>query len=1535
MSDSESEASSPGSAEAEESHEQNAADSESSDDEIIGQRPEKRRHVESLDEDLDDDDYDLIQSNTGINWKKRKNVRRAHFADSDEEAGSGSDKPDESDNNEVDEKEDIANELFGDDDDEEEEDEDASQKASKPAPGFTIGDLEASSDEDEDELGDFIVDEDDQPVKRAKGRDGGVRDHKLMEAESIFGLEFDPAEFDQYASDADDGAEEEDEDEPEEGSDSDMSFIDGSAPRERTKPRRSTGKTKRKAGGSGRSIYDVYEPSELERSHLTDKDAVIRLTDVPERFQLRTGLPVQPLSGGGDDGGEDDGAVDRELNEEAAWIFAKALSMKTVSAQDPGVDGTGAPNAYDLYQSHRTKRKSEDAVPRIREVIHLIRKDMFEVPFIAQYRKEFYEPQLSVDDLWKIYEFDEKWCQLQKRKRNLLHLFENTQHYQFEVARRDERLLENVQTIETEDLSRVNGVLSTEELKDVYQHFMLHHNREVVEMQNERTAHHRGENDHPDPDKNSGLKRAQKRTFYTVCRDAGLSGLADRFGLTPAQLGSNMVNSYQRYEVQQCTVEPNEIAAEYTGGAFPDVESALRGVSHMVATEIAHDPQVRQATRDAYYSKAKLTVRPTKKGRKEIEDMTPLSGLSYITNKPVVTLKGDQYLHIHKGIQDGLITLKLTMDQADNTSGGNQSYINEIRHLYWKDEYSTVAQNWNALRYETLRVALEKFLYPMFEQELKLVLLKEAQDHVVQQCALQLRAWVEVAPFQPEAAVNDDDPSYSPGLRVLTTCIVPDRSKPITFAMLDGNGEVSDFLRVGHLLDRNEAKKEKDCDSLKKFILRCRPLAIAIDASCREALSLSDTIKACVTQLEQEHQMVTIATEFVDCELARLYETSKRAEVHHREYNELLRHAISVGRRLQDPLSEFCYLAADDDEFLCLKLNVFQNDVPREDLLWALQVELINRVNEVGVDINKSLKHTHWNPLLQFVGGLGPRKASDITKKSKGGRIENRSQLITSLQMGPKVFLNCAGFIRINTGDFEENASEYIDALDNSRIHPETYDWARKMAVDALEDEGDVVGDEGDPSAAVEEILEGPERLKDLDLDAFAVELERQGFGNRQTTLYDIRDELFGMFKERRLPYRGLGSEEKFRLLTGETKETLVEGKLVTGSVINITRRRPTREMLDQANPERAEDTGLWRCPFCLLDTFTDLSEVWSHFDDNSCAGQATGVRVRLDNGLTGFISMKHISDSHVRSPEDRVKVGMVIHCRILRVNFERFSVELTTRSSDLSNKDGQFNGPRDTYYDEAAADAEKAKERKAVKPKNTYVDRVIVHPSFHNISFKQAEKKLEQMEQGDAIIRPSSKGSDHLTISWKVDEGVYHHIDVLERDKTHHFTLGKSLWIENEEFEDLDEILARHIQPMASFARDIQTYKYFCKHFGNKQAIDPLLLAEKRQQKSRIPYLFSTSPEFPGKFVLSYMPRSKGIHEYATVTPNGLRYRSKVHASLEAMLAYFKRHYKDPVPGAAQLQRHQIHQQQQQQHHHQCKQQQQHHHQCKQQQQH
>lgn len=134
---------------------------------------------------------------------------------------------------------------------------------------------------------------------------------------------------------------------------------------------------------------------------------------------------------------------------------------------------------------------------------------------------------------------------------------------------------------------------------------------------------------------------------------------------------------------------------------------------------------------------------------------------------------------------------------------------------------------------------------------------------------------------------------------------------------------------------------------------------------------------------------------------------------------------------------------------------------------------------------------------------------------------------------------------------------------------------------------------ESNPSSALEEILEAPDRLKDLDLDAFAEELERQGYGNKRITLYDIRDEmLLGQYRERRLPYRTLTVEERFRLLTGETGESLYVGKLVVCSVTGFANRKPPRDMIDQAQPVRNDESGQWQCPFCLQDAFPDLSEV-------------------------------------------------------------------------------------------------------------------------------------------------------------------------------------------------------------------------------------------------------------------------------------------------------------------------------------------------------
>lgn len=149
----------------------------------------------------------------------------------------------------------------------------------------------------------------------------------------------------------------------------------------------------------------------------------------------------------------------------------------------------------------------------------------------------------------------------------------------------------------------------------------------------------------------------------------------------------------------------------------------------------------------------------------------------------------------------------------------------------------------------------------------------------------------------------------------------------------------------------------------------------------------------------------------------------------------------------------------------------------------------------------------------------------------------------------------------------------------------------------------------------------------------------------------------------------------------------------------------------------------------------------------------------------------------------------------------------------------------------------------KKLQQQQTYVKRIIIHPSFHNISFAEAAKLMLTMKQGEAIIRPSSKGPDHLTVTWKVTENIYQHIDVREEGKENAFSLGRSLWIGNEEFEDLDEILARHINPMAAYASELLDFKYYKTSVeGIKDKAEEILKEQKKQNPGGIPYIVSAT---------------------------------------------------------------------------------------------
>uniref|UniRef100_A0A674C8N9 SPT6 homolog, histone chaperone and transcription elongation factor n=1 Tax=Salmo trutta TaxID=8032 RepID=A0A674C8N9_SALTR len=1216
----------------------------------------------------------------------------------------------------------------------------------------------------------------------------------LQEAQEIFGGDFDFAEFDTEAYE--DAEEEEDADEE-----------SWDRPKKQTKKR--VGR---------RSIFEIYEPSELESSHMTDQDNEIRSTDMPERFQLRSTC-VKP-------------AEDDELEQEAEWIYRNAFSTLTISMQE---------NADYLDRGPATtfSRKGPSTIQKIKEALNLMRNQHFEVPFIAFYRKEYVEPEFNINDLWKVWQWDEKWTQLKTRKQNLRRLFQKMQGYQFEQisADPDKPLADGIRPLDTSDLERLKDVQSSDELGDVYNHFLLYYGRDIPKMQNAARSSKKKlkkikeevveeEDEEEEQPKGPDLKLASRRDMYSICQGAGLDGLAKKFGLNPEQFGENLRDSYQRHETEQFPAEPMELAKDYICSQFSTAEAVLEGIRYMVAMQIAREPLVRHVLRQTFQERAKINIKPTKKGKKDVDEAHYGFSFKYLKNKPVKELSGDQFLKMFQAEEEGLLIINICIDLIGVKGyGGDQAYYEEIKQFYYRDEFSHQVQEWNRQRTLAIERSLKQFLYPQMAKELKNKLIAEAKENIIKACSRKLYNWLKVAPYRPDQQVEEDEELMSEA---------------------QGKG-----IRV---------------------------LGVAFSSS-RDAQMVIEDIKRTASELEQESSFPTIGVELVDNELAMLYMNSKKSEADFRDYPPLLRQAVSVARKIQDPLVEYAQVCSSDEDILCLKLHPLQEHVVKEDLLNALYCEFINRVNEVGVDVNRAIAHPYTQSLLQYVCGLGPRKGSHLLRilKQNNTRLENRTQLVTMCHMGPKVFINCAGFIKIDTASLGDSTDSYIEVLDGSRVHPETYEWARKMAVDALE--YDESAEDANLAGALEEILENPERLKDLDLDAFAEELERQGYGNKGITLYDIRAELSCRYKDLRSTYRGPNTEEIFNLLTKETPETFYIGKLITSVVTGIAHWRPQGESYDQAI--RNDETGLWQCPFCQQDNFPELSEVWNHFDSGSCPGQAIGVRCRMDNGVTGFIPTKFLSDKVVKHPEERVKVGMTVHCRIMKIDIEKLSVDLTCRTSDLSDKNNDWKLPKDTYYDfdTETEDVKQEEEAKKKQQRTTYIKRVIAHPSFHNINFMQAEKMMESMDQGDVIIRPSSKGENHLTVTWKVADGIYQHIDVREEGKENAFSLGHTLWINTEEFEDLDEITARYVQPMAAFARD-------------------LLGHNKKEKPTFIPYYVSACRELPGKFLLGYQPRTKPRVEFVTVTPEGFRYRGQIFPTVNGLFRWFKDHFQEPVAG-------------------------------------
>ncbi|KAG2405489.1 Transcription elongation factor SPT6-like protein [Vigna angularis] len=1242
--------------------------------------------------------------------------------------------------------------------------------------------------------------------------------------------------------------------------------------------------------------------------------------------------------------GEDDEMADfivdeEEVDENGAPMRQRKLKKKK-TRQAPGVSSSALQEAQELFgdpdelilnrqknlemSEYRETRLEDEFEPIVLSEKYMTEQDdqireldipeRMQIPFIAMYRKEeclsllkdLEQPE-AVDEndktptlkwhkvLWALQDLDKKWLLLQKRK-SALKLYYNKRFEEESRRVYDEtRLNLNSQLFESV-MRSLKEAESEREVDDVDSKFNLHF-----------------------PPGEAGVdegqyKRPKRKSMYSTFSKAGLWEVASRFGCSPEQLGFCLTD-VNLQELEDPKETPEEMASNFTCAMYDTPEEVLKCARHMAAVEISCEPSIRKHVRTHFLDHAVVSTCPTADGNTAIDSFHQFSGVKWLREKPLSKFEDVQWLLIQKAEEEKLIqvTIKLPEEYLNKL-------IDQFNEYYISDSVSRSAQLWNEQRKLILHDAIFRFLLPSMEKEARGVLASKAKNWLLMEYGKALWNKVSVGPYQQKENDLGSDEEAAP--RVMACCWGPGKPQT-TFVMLDSSGEVLDVLYTGSLTFRSQnvsdqQRKKNDQERVLKFMTDHQPHVVVLGAVNLSCTRLKEDIYEVIFKMVEEnprdvgHEMDGLSIVYGDESLPRLYENSRISSEQLPSQQGIVRRAVALGRYLQNPLAMVATLCEPRKEILSWKLSPLESFLNQDDKFAMVEQVMVDVTNQVGLDINLAISHEWLFAPLQFISGLGPRKAASLQRSLvRAGAIFTRKDFVTEHKLGKKVFVNAVGFLRVRRSGLAASSSQFIDLLDDTRIHPESYILAQELAKDVYEEDGtgDANDDDDALEMAIEHVRDRPSYLKNLDVEEYASGKNRQ---NKIQTFYDIKRELIQGFQDWRNQYEEPSQDEEFYMISGETEETLAEGKIVQVTVRRV---------------------------------------------------QAQKAICGLESGMTGILMKEDYTDDwrDVIELSDRLHEGDMLTCKIKSIQKNRYQVFLVCKDSEMRSNRLQHNRDIDPYYHEDRScfqsDQDKARKEKELAKKH-FKPRMIVHPRFQNITADEAMELcmhiltclgrwkvlvlgdkffflngsciqlvelvlvcmvklvgddnfglisviefLSDKDPGESIIRPSSRGPSYLTLTLKINDGVYAHKDIIEGGKEHKditslLRIGKTLKIGDDTFEDLDEVMDRYVDPLVAYLKTMLNYRKFRK--GTKSEVDELLRIEKAEYPTRIVYSFGISHEHPGTFILTYIRSTNPHHEYIGLYPKGFRFRKKMFEDIDRLVAYFQRHIDDPQHDSA-----------------------------------
>jgi uncharacterized protein len=466
--------------------------------------------------------------------------------------------------------------------------------------------------------------------------------------------------------------------------------------------------------------------------------------------------------------------------------------------------------------------------------------------------------------------------------------------------------------------------------------------------------------------------KPKRRTRATVARERGLEPLARIILDQPAD-----------------APDPHTVAQPYLSDEVPAAQDALDGACDIIAEIVTDDPKIRHATRDLARREAFVSVSVTD----ESQDKRGVYRRYYDFRERVTSLKPHQVLAINRGEEEGI--LKVSVDMPED------EHLAIMAHHYRPNLSSSLS--------DALWAALEdgyaRLLAPAVDRDIRRELGLEAGTHAIGVFATNLKALLLQPPLR-EMTVMGIDPGFRTGCKA---------------AVVDPTGKYVEGATIyPHEPQRQWEESKQTLHSLidKHGV---NVIAIGNGTASRESEQLVAEVIASFRRPPRPQYVV------VNEAGASVYSASKLAREELPDLDVSMRGAVSIARRLQDPLAELVKIDPRS-----IGVGLYQHDVNQKALNETLDTVVESAVNAVGVDAN-----TASSALLRYVSGIGPKTAESLVKhRDRYGPFRERSQLQDVSGIGPKSYEQAAGFLRVHAGK---------EPLDRTPIHPESYAVVRAL----------------------------------------------------------------------------------------------------------------------------------------------------------------------------------------------------------------------------------------------------------------------------------------------------------------------------------------------------------------------------------------------------------------------------------------------------------------------------------------------------------